>query len=73
MHSLASLFRFVSLTKREKEILTLVALGENSPKIAEKLFLSIETVNTHRKNIRQKLGILTSYEFLQYAHAFDLL
>jgi DNA-binding NarL/FixJ family response regulator len=47
----------VPITKREKEILKLVADGLSSQEIAEKLFISIRTVETHRQNLNQKLDI----------------
>ena len=47
----------VPLTKREKEILTLVAEGMTNQQIADKLFISPRTVDTHRTNIMQKLDI----------------
>ncbi len=46
-----------TLSDREKDILKLVAQGFTNKEIAEKLFLSIHTVTTHRKNISNKLGI----------------
>lgn len=65
--------RFAKLTKREIEILKCMALGENSDLIAQKLFISEATVNTHRKNIRTKLNATTHYDLVQFAHAFDLI
>ncbi|NJY62711.1 helix-turn-helix transcriptional regulator [Salinimicrobium sp. CDJ15-81-2] len=59
--------------KRAKEVLRLVALGKSSSEIAEELNISTETVNTHRKNIKKKLGISTTYEFTEYARAYDLI
>jgi DNA-binding NarL/FixJ family response regulator len=44
-----------SLTRREKEILQLLAKGKNTQEIAESLFLSFLTVQTHRRNILSKL------------------
>jgi len=41
-------------TKREKQILSLVAKGYTSQAIADSLFISLETVKTHRKNIIRK-------------------
>ncbi|RCH55920.1 LuxR family transcriptional regulator [Mucilaginibacter hurinus] len=64
---------FSSLSKREQIILKLVAIGKSSPEIAQELFISPETVQTHRRNIKQKLGISTGYEFTEYASAFDLI
>jgi DNA-binding CsgD family transcriptional regulator len=47
----------VPLTKREKEILKLVAEGLTSQEIADKLFINLRTVETHRLNINQKLDV----------------
>ncbi len=44
------------LTKREKEVLTLISEGLTNPQIAEKLFVSITTVDSHRKNLMAKLN-----------------
>ncbi|MCC8408044.1 helix-turn-helix transcriptional regulator [Mucilaginibacter sp. UR6-1] len=65
--------RFSSLSKREVGILKMVAKGKSSPDIAEELFISAETVQTHRRNIKQKLGISSSFEFTEYARAFNLI
>lgn len=65
--------KFLTLGKREKEVLKLVAMGKSSPDIAEELFISIQTVNTHRKSIKQKLEISNSYEFTLVAYSFDLI
>lgn len=65
--------KFQNLGKRAKEVLRLVALGKSSAAIASELNISVDTVNTHRKNIKKKLGISNSYEFTEYAHAFDLI
>lgn len=55
------------LSEREIEILECIALGLNSPEIAEKLFISVHTVRTHRKNIIKKLQLESGYELLLYA------
>jgi len=44
------------LTDREKEVLKLIAMEHNTNEIAEKLFISINTVETHRKNLLSKLN-----------------
>lgn len=49
-----------SLSNREREIIACVAKGMSNKEIAEKLFLSVHTVTTHRRNIAQKLQIHSS-------------
>ena len=55
------------LSEREKTILRYVALGHTNREIAEKLFISMHTVITHRKNITRKLGIKTVSGLTVYA------
>lgn len=64
---------FAKLGSREKEVLKLMALGKSTNEIAEQLFISPATVDTHRKNIRQKLNITNSYDLTVFAQAFDLI
>jgi len=64
--------RFESLTKREVEMLFLLANDFNNPQIAEELFISRYTVEQHRKNINRKLSINSYVQLFQYALAFDL-
>ena len=54
------------LSKREKEIAYLIAEGWTSAEIAEKLFLSDLTVNTHRRNLIQKLGLKNSAQLVAF-------
>ncbi|PKP30339.1 MAG: hypothetical protein CVT99_13505 [Bacteroidetes bacterium HGW-Bacteroidetes-16] len=61
-----------SLTRREKEIIQLLASGMSSPEIANSVFLSVHTVNTHRKNIINKLHIKNFSGLLKYVDLFDL-
>ncbi|TCC97827.1 helix-turn-helix transcriptional regulator [Pedobacter hiemivivus] len=68
-----NLQRFSGLSEREREVLRLMALGKSSVDTAEKLFISQNTVETHRKNIRQKLETTSYYELCEYARAFDLI
>lgn len=56
-----------NLTERETEILKLVALGNASKEIADKLNISTHTVVTHRKNITEKLGIKSISGLTVYA------
>jgi DNA-binding CsgD family transcriptional regulator len=64
---------FASLTRREKEILRLMALGINSTGIAEKLHISEATASTHRRNIRNKINAQSPYDITRFAQAFDLI
>jgi two-component system response regulator NreC len=55
------------LTEREVEILRLIALGHTNTEIAERLYLSVRTVESHRSHLQQKLGRTTRAELVQYA------
>ena len=55
------------LTKREYEILGLVASGKSNRELAETLFISIKTVETHKTNILEKLGLKNTTELVKYA------
>lgn len=55
------------LTKRESEILGLVASGKTNKELAEALFISIKTVETHKTHIMEKLGLRNSTELVKYA------
>ncbi|MCL5028514.1 MAG: response regulator transcription factor [Bacteroidetes bacterium] len=55
------------LTDREVEIIRLIAERYSNREIAEKLFISIHTVYTHRKNIMKKLNLKSPVELILYA------
>jgi DNA-binding NarL/FixJ family response regulator len=57
----------VVLSDRENEIIKLIAEGNTNPQIADLLFLSSHTVNTHRKNIMTKLGVKNTAGIVMYA------
>ncbi|MCJ8209771.1 response regulator transcription factor [Mucilaginibacter sp. RS28] len=61
------------LTRREKEILALIASGKTSQVIAQELFLSPLTVDTHRKNLIQKFGVKNIAELVMVAVQQQLL
>ena len=63
----------VNVSPREIEIIRLLAEGCTTKDIASKLFLSIHTVNTHRKRILQKLGLKTASEVVLFASKQGLL
>lgn len=62
----------VVLSERENEIIVLIAEGHTNEIIAEQLFLSKHTVNTHRKNIMAKLGVKNTAGIVIYAVKTDL-
>ncbi|MFY0252655.1 response regulator transcription factor [Chitinophaga sp. 30R24] len=64
---------FTSLTKREKEILRLMALGCSAAEIAQQTSISEKTAVTHRRNIKAKIGAQSSYDLTSFAQAFDLI
>jgi len=55
------------LTKREKEILGLITEGLTNTQIAERLFISIDTVDSHRKNLYSKLNVRNTVMLMRYA------
>lgn len=55
------------LTKREYEVLGLVASGNTNKEVAEALFISVKTVETHKTHILEKLGLKNTTELVKYA------
>lgn len=55
------------LSPREYEVLKLITKGMKTAEIADKLFLSVHTINSHRKNILKKLGLKSPAELIVYA------
>ncbi len=55
------------LSEREVDVLRLIALGHTNSEIAEQLYLSVRTVETHRAHIQQKLRLSTRAELVDYA------
>ncbi|HEY2655239.1 MAG TPA: response regulator transcription factor, partial [Solirubrobacteraceae bacterium] len=55
------------LSERELEILKLIALGHTNAQVAQELYLSVRTVETHRAHIQQKLGLRDRAEMVRYA------
>lgn len=62
-----------NITKREQEILKLMAKGLNSPEISSKLFLSYHTVENHKRNLRTKTNTKTSVELMNYVWQNNLI
>ena len=61
-----NLNKYQKLTSREREIIKLLAIGNNNPKIAEQLFISRYTVEQHRKNINSKLSVKSFPQLMVY-------
>jgi two-component system response regulator NreC len=55
------------LSEREREVLRLVALGDTNREIAERLFLSVRTVETYRARLMEKLNLKSRGELVRYA------
>jgi two-component system response regulator NreC len=55
------------LSDREVEVLRMIALGHTNAEIADQLYLSVRTVETHRAHIQQKLRLATRAELVRYA------
>jgi DNA-binding NarL/FixJ family response regulator len=61
------------ITRREKEVLVLIANGMTNPEIAEKLFISVTTVNSHRKSLLEKFEVHNTAQLIQQAGRMELL
>ena len=57
----------IPLTKRELEVLRLIAEEYTNPEIAKELFISIRTVDTHRRNLLEKLQVKNTAGLVKYA------
>lgn len=55
------------LSRRELEVLKLIALGHTNREIADRLYLSVRTVESHRAHIQQKLGVSSRSGLVRYA------
>ncbi len=63
----------VLLSERENQIIVFIAEGKTNAQIAETLFLSNHTINTHRKNIMAKLGVKNTAGIVMYAVKTELI
>jgi DNA-binding NarL/FixJ family response regulator len=57
-----------SLSPREEQVLRLVALGHSNKEIAATLGVSVKTIEAHKANAAQKLGLPTRADVVRYAH-----
>jgi len=63
----------IQISNREQEVLHLIAYEHTAKEIASKLFISYETVNSHRKNIMMKLGAKNTAGMVRVAYERRLL
>ena len=61
------------LTKREKQVLELIAEGFTNPQIADKLFLDVTTINSHRKNMLTKYNLSNTAVLIKFAITHNLI
>ncbi len=61
------------ITRREKEVLELIAEGMTNAEIAQKLFISTSTVDTHRKNLLAKFDVKNTASLIKTAAQLQLL
>ena len=61
------------LSEREVDVLRLVALGHTNADIAEELYVSVRTVETHRAHVQQKLGLKARADLVRVAREFGLI
>ena len=64
---------FLELTNREKEILHRISEGHISKQIADELYISVHTVNTHRQNIIEKMNVTNTAEAIRLASRMGIL
>ena len=63
--------RSVMMTKREQEVVELIAMGQSNKQIAEKLFIAVHTVKSHVHNILEKLALHTRLELAHHTFQRD--
>jgi len=63
----------INLTKREIEIIKLIADGLTSQQMADRLFISPRTVETHRANLMKKMNVKNAVELVKKAHQLNLI
>ena len=65
--------QLINLTNRETEIIGLIAEGLTSQQMADKLFISPRTVETHRANVMKKVGVKNAVELVKKAQQYGLI
>ena len=65
--------KFSQLTERNRQVLSLMARCLKAEEIGGKLFIGVNTVNSHKKRIKEILETNESWDILQYGLAYDLI
>jgi len=65
--SIRNFSKMADLTKREREVLSLIANGKSNIEVANELFISTKTVDTHKTHILEKLDLKNTAELVKYA------
>jgi DNA-binding NarL/FixJ family response regulator len=73
MRKISESVQIPAITRREKEILVLIAEGLTNPEIANKLFVSPSTVDSHRKNLLAKLNVKNTASLVKFAMDHELI
>lgn len=68
----SNISKYSRLTKREKEIMVILSSGMRQQEVADQLYISIQTLRTHWKNIKKKLEIKSMAEVVKYVNAFEM-
>ncbi|GAB5565911.1 MAG: hypothetical protein Wins2KO_29740 [Winogradskyella sp.] len=66
------LYKKECLTQREQDVMLMIGNSQSNVQISEALKLSVSTVETHRKNIRKKIGIKGNSNFMVFAIVYRL-
>jgi DNA-binding NarL/FixJ family response regulator len=61
------------LTRREEEVLRMIASGKSLKQIADELFISIKTIETHKGHIQDKLGLINTAQLVKFAFEHGLI
>jgi two-component system response regulator NreC len=61
------------LSKREREVLDLLARGHSNREVADRLRVGVKTIETYRARLRAKLGVKTRAELVRYATSHEIL
>jgi ATP/maltotriose-dependent transcriptional regulator MalT len=62
----------VGMTKREREVVALIAEGLSNQEMAERLHIALHTVKSHMHNVLEKLGLHSRLQVAAYVHALGL-